>query len=480
MLFNSYIFIFVFLPLTFIVFRGLQNAKRFDAAMAWLAIASLAFYGWWSLNGLLLLLILMAWNYVLVAALLRVPTSRVLIRKTLLAIGITANLTVLGYFKYANFFLENLAALRETEPALITVILPLGLSFFTFQKIALLVDASKGEVQHFSPLSYTLFVSFFPQLIAGPIVHHKEMMPQFAARTEIQVVDVAKGLTLFVIGLAKKVLIADTIAQVSNPIFDRAAGGIVPGLLESWSGALAYTLQLYFDFSGYSDMALGLALLFGIHLPINFNSPYQAGNIIEFWRRWHITLSRFLRDYLYVPLGGNRHGQFRRYANIGMTMLLGGLWHGAAWTFVVWGALHGGYLTINHAWQAVLLRYGARLRSNLATRLSGQAITFVAVAVAWVLFRAANLGAAWLMLRSMSGFGIHSTSQAVISDALLIPPLLGVVWFAPNSLQVIAHLFPDKPRSYGPPLRWAVIFGAVLAICLASMTRVTEFLYFQF
>lgn len=480
MLFNSYIFIFVFLPLTFIVFHGLRNAKRFDAAIAWLAVSSLAFYGWWSLNGLLLLLMLMAWNYILVATILRVRTSRVLTRRSLLAIGIAANLSVLGYFKYANFFLENLAALRETEPALITVLLPLGLSFFTFQKIALLVDASKGEVQHFSPLTYTLFVSFFPQLIAGPIVHHKEMMPQFAARREIQAVDVAKGLTLFVIGLAKKVLIADTIAQISNPIFDRAESGIVLGVLESWIGALAYTLQLYFDFSGYSDMALGLALLFGIHLPINFNSPYKAENIIEFWRRWHMTLSRFLRDYLYVPLGGGRHGQLRRYANLGMTMLLGGLWHGAAWTFVVWGAVHAAYLIINHGWKAVLLGAGARSRSNILTRLSGQAITFLAVMVAWVLFRATNVGTAWLMLRSMSGFGINSTPQAVMSHALLIPPLLAVVWFAPNSQQVIAQLFPDKPGSYGPPLRWAAIFGAILAICLASMTRVTEFLYFQF
>jgi D-alanyl-lipoteichoic acid acyltransferase DltB (MBOAT superfamily) len=479
MLFNSYTFIFVFLPLTFMVFHILK-AKRFDAAMAWLAVASLAFYGWWSLNGLFLLLILMAGNFVFVAALLRARTSPVPIRQSLLLIAITANLTVLGYFKYANFFLENLAALRATEPSLIAVALPLGLSFFTFQKIALLVDAYKGEVQHFNPLSYTLFVSFFPQLIAGPIVHHKEVMPQFAARTEIQVVDVAKGLTLFVIGLAKKVLIADTIAQVSNPIFDRAAGGIVPGLLEAWTGALAYTLQLYFDFSGYSDMALGLALLFGIHLPINFYSPYQAVNIIEFWRRWHITLSRFLRDYLYVPLGGNRRGQLRRYANLGLTMLLGGLWHGAGWTFVVWGALHGVYLTINHAWHAVLLRTETRSRSNIATRLSAQAITFVAVVVAWVLFRATNLDTAWIILRSMSGIGINSTSQGIMSSAVLIPPLLAVVWFGPNSMQIIAHLFPDTPRSYSPPLRWAAAFGAVLAVCLASMTRVTEFLYFQF
>src|SRR4029078_5020437 len=283
---------------------------------------------------------------------LSVPPARVVIRKTFLAVGVTANLAALGYFKYVNFFLANLSALRETQTSVVAVVLPLGLSFFIFQKIALLVDASKGEVQHFSPLSYTLFVSFFPQLIAGPIVHHKEMMPQFAARARMQVVDFAKGLTLFVIGLAKKVLIADTIAQVSNPIFDRAAAGIVPGVLESWTGALAYTLQLYFDFSGYSDMALGLALLFGIHLPINFHSPYQARNSIEFWRRWHITLSRFLRDYLYIPLGGNRHGHVRRYINLAITMLLGGLWHGAAWTFVVWGALHGLYLAANHAWVA--------------------------------------------------------------------------------------------------------------------------------
>jgi alginate O-acetyltransferase complex protein AlgI len=232
-------------------------------------------------------------------------------------------------------------------------VLPLGLSFFTFQKIALIVDAYRGRVSNFEPLGYVLFVSFFPQLIAGPIVHHSEVMPQFAKPETVRGSLIAAGLSLFVIGLAKKVLLADNLAQWASPVFDSASAGLRPSSSSAWIAAMAYSLQLYFDFSGYSDMAIGLARLFGIRLPLNFNSPYKAANIIDFWRRWHMTLSRFLRDYLYIPLGGNRRGPCRRYLNLAVTMLLGGLWHGASWTFVIWGGLHALYLGINHAWIAV-------------------------------------------------------------------------------------------------------------------------------
>jgi len=264
-------------------------------------------------------------------------------------------------------------------------VLPLGISFFTFQKIALLADAYEGKIQSLNFLDYALFVLFFPQLIAGPIVHHSEAMSQFQTRGPVQASVIAMGLTIFAIGLANKVLLADSLAVYATPQFDAAAAGAPLSFLAAWSGALAYTLQLYFDFSGYTDMAIGAALLFGVRLPLNFNSPYKARNIIDFWRRWHMTLSRFLRDYLYIPLGGNRHGKLSRYLNLFITMLFGGLWHGAGWTFIFWGALHGFYLAINHGWEALLARFGAGdVNPGGARRLGAQVVTFLAVVVGWV------------------------------------------------------------------------------------------------
>jgi alginate O-acetyltransferase complex protein AlgI len=482
MLFNSYLFILLFLPATFAVFHFFDSRGRRRPAMAVLAIASLIFYGWWSLRGLVLLLVLMAANYAIVFALLRLSLARTWIRRGLVTFGIGANLAVLGYFKYANFFLENWAAIQGNTPEFLAVILPLGLSFFTFQKIALIADAYRGEVRDFEPLGYLLFVSFFPQLIAGPIVHHREVMPQFANPKAVSSLSISKGLMLFVTGLAKKVLLADTLAQYASPVFDGAGVGSVPGWSDAWIAALAFTLQLYFDFSGYSDMAIGLALLFGIRLPINFDSPYKATSIIDFWRRWHITLSRFLRDYLYVPLGGNRHGQARRYLNLLLTMLLGGLWHGAAWTFVVWGALHGMYLAVNHAWLQLRQRTRWPVGPIASAPLLGSAVTFLAVVFAWVFFRAADLGTAFIMLKAMAG--LTETAMRATSDTgvILISASLLIVWFAPNSMQIMAYAHRESAGGLGPlPARlWAPAFGVVFALCLMSLTRVSEFLYFQF
>ena len=284
--------------------------------------------------------------------------------------------------------------------------LPLGISFFTFQKIAYLVDAYRGEVRAGGFLSFALFVTFFPQLIAGPIVHHSEVIPQFGQKSTYRpnLDNLSMGIGIFVLGLAKKTVLADSIATYATPVFRAAQAGADPTLFEAWGGALAYTFQLYFDFSGYSDMAIGLALMFNIRLPINFNSPYKATNIIDFWRRWHITLSRFLRDYLYIPLGGNRHGVARRYANLMLTMLLGGLWHGAGWTFIVWGGLHGIFLVINHFWHA--LGVGSATTSGARPGSDGSAartITFLAVMVAWVFFRAEDFDAATRILAGMAG-----------------------------------------------------------------------------
>ena len=362
MLFNSAIFIFAFLPITLVVYWAL-NALRLDrAAIAWLVVASAVFYGWFSVRYLAMLAVLIVFNYVMGVLLARDFHSGRR-RPAVLAFGIAVNLAVLGYFKYTNFFIDNTNALFGTDFVLRQIILPIGISFFTFQKIAYLVDAYRGETKEYDFLDFSLFVMYFPQLIAGPIVHHEEMIPQFAGSTSrrLNAQDLAAGLVLFTMGLIKKAVFADTLVGLADPIFGAAQGRHIPSLYDAWSGVFAFTLQIYFDFSGYTDMALGLALMMSIRLPLNFDSPYQAASIIDFWRRWHMTLSRFLRDYLYIPLGGNRRGERRRFVNLMLTMLIGGLWHGAAWTFVAWGGLHGAYLIVNHAWQ----RFGAAARVPL-------------------------------------------------------------------------------------------------------------------
>jgi len=316
MLFNSYTFILVFLPVTLLLFHGLRNTGRPRHSIGLLVLMSLVFYGWWNPAFLMLIVPLMMLNFGLAACLVPREGRRPRAARLLLVAGIALNLATLGYFKYANFFVDNLNALTGWDLVLGQVVLPIGISFFTFQKIAFLVDAYGNRVDRLNLLDYMLFVTFFPQLIAGPIVHHSEVMRQFRDQRPVSAETITLGVTIFAIGLAKKVLLADTAALYVSPVFDAVAAGARPDVLLAWAAALAYTAQLYFDFSGYCDMAIGAGLLFGIKLPINFASPYKATSIIDFWRRWHITLSRFLREYLYVPLGGNRKGGARRYVNL--------------------------------------------------------------------------------------------------------------------------------------------------------------------
>src|SRR5438445_7508322 len=427
MLFSSYAFILGFMPLTLLLFHGLRAAGLARSSIGLLALLSLGFYGWWNPIYLLLIVPLIAANFALAASIVPRAGRRPRAAKPLLLLGLVLNLATLGYFKYANFFVDNLNALAGLDLFLGKVVLPIGISFFTFQKIAFLVDAYRGKIDRLNFVDYALFVTFFPQLIAGPIVHHSEVIRQLREQATVSMPTIALGVTIFTIGLAKKVVLADTAALYASPLFDAVAAGARPDALAGWGAALAYTAQLYFDFSGYSDMAIGGGLLFGIRLPINFASPYKAESIIEFWHRWHITLSRFLREYLYVPLGGNRKGPSRRYVNLLITMLLGGLWHGAGWTLVVWGALHGFYLVVNHLWHA-LRRHscgGSELSSTLGRRL-GQAITFIAVVVAWVFFRSQDIGAAVRMMLAMAGSngagGLESVDGAaalLVSTALL-------------------------------------------------------------
>src|SRR6266568_7401907 len=398
MLFNSYPFIFLFLPIALIGYFTLVRLNHL-APVIWLALASLAFYSVSNWQFVLLLLASIAFNYV-IGLLLISKRPRPAWRFAALTIGVAGDLLTLGYFKYAGFLAANLNAIFSTG---LTgdVLLPVGISFYTFTQIAFLVDAYRGNVARYALPHYALFVTYFPHLIAGPILHHKDMIPQFerAAMRRPDPHLILCGLIIFGIGLFKKTCLADGI----QPLVSLAFGPNAPTFDQAWIGALAYTFQLYFDFSGYSDMAIGISLMFGIFLPLNFNSPYKAASIIDFWRRWHMTLSQFLRDYLYIPLGGNRHGPALRYVNLAITMLLGGLWHGAAWTFVVWGALHGTYLCINHAWN----NFGPKIapRFARAADIAGLILTFLAVVIAWVFFRAENMEWAIYVLAKMSDPG---------------------------------------------------------------------------
>jgi alginate O-acetyltransferase complex protein AlgI len=496
MLFSSFTFLFQFLPATVLAFAAARRHSPRAGIMV-LAGASLVFYGAWRPVYLLLLLASVAVNFGLG---LRMDDPRR--RRAIGTFGVALNLAVLGYFKYTNFIFESLNTLTGAPLPFFNIVLPLGISFFTFQQIAYLVDVMRGASVERDIVSYTLFVSFFPHLIAGPLVHHAEMIPQFKrSRTGRSAVLAARGLSIFAAGLFKKVVIADNLAQFVSPVFAHldAGGGVTTPW--AWLATLAYTLQIYFDFSGYSDMAIGLALLFGIRLPVNFRSPYQAISIIEFWRCWHITLSRFLRDYLYIPLGGNRLGQQRRYLNLMLTMLLGGLWHGAGWNFLIWGGLHGAYLCINHLW-----RGGAGEKAaGLTARLSGWAITFFAVVLAWVFFRARTLAGAWQMLAAL--FGFEAGSSAFASPGILrvmdLPVQVGeprLLLFGSGAvaLALAAALFlPNVPRLFGyreyrhaperaamlrwrPTAAWALLSALAYAIALFGMWQRLEFLYFQF
>ncbi|HYM03974.1 MAG TPA: MBOAT family protein [Stellaceae bacterium] len=488
MLFNSYAFILVFLPAAVLIFHGLRGYGAERGAFAFLAAASLGFYGWWDIRYLALLAVLILTNFIAARWLVQHPAARRPRAKAVLILALAGNLAVLGYFKYANFFVDTADQLLGLNLLLGQIVLPLGISFFTFQKIALLVDAYQGKVRRLDFLDYVLFVTFFPQLIAGPIVHHSELMPQFHERRALDASTIALALTIFVIGLAKKVLLADNLALYATPVFDAASAGVILDAATAWLGALAYTLQLYFDFSGYSEMAIGAALLFGIRLPLNFASPYKAASIIDFWHRWHMTLSRFLRDYLYIPLGGNRRGPARRYVNLFLTMLLGGLWHGAGWTFILWGALHGTYLVLNHLWRALGRRDAAPSAFALAI---GRALTFLAVLVGWVLFRADDVSSAFALLRAMTGLDGVAASGVIDHQAafLLIVPLLLFVWLAPNMPELTGYDPRPGQRSlrtaparlaWRPSPRWALALGSLLAASLLSLSRVSEFLYFQF
>ena len=483
MLFNSPIFILGFLPITLLLFLALRRTG--GRGPMWLLLAaSLAFYGWWDWRFLPLLLGSICGNHLLAGRILAAG-SRLAARRWLVA-GIAANLALLGWFKYAMFVAGVLGDLSGHAVSVGTVLLPIGISFFTFKQIAYLVDVHRGLVVERDPARYGLFVTFFPDLLAGPLVHHRELTPQLerlGSRPFLP--DFAVGASIFVIGLAKKLLVADTLALTATPLFDQAAAGGSLGLLAAWAAATAYALQIYFDFSGYSDMAIGIARMFGVVLPINFASPYKAASIVEFWRRWHISLSRFLRDYLYVPLGGNRKGPARRHLNVFVTMLLGGIWHGAGWTIVLWGALHGAMIVAAQAW--------SRRRGHVPMpHAAGVALTLFAVIAAWVPFRAADLPATWSIWASMAG--LHGLGEPLAGGGLAGIALgLVLALAAPNTQTLFrAHAPGLASPGYADGievrrhLAWrfgpahAALAGALFGLCLVKLNDVSEFIYFQF
>ncbi|MGY6530726.1 MAG: MBOAT family O-acyltransferase [Cyanobacterium sp.] len=497
MLFNSYEFIFIFTPIFLIVFFVLCKYKLIKIALYWLIISSILFYSFWNLftpNGspfyILLIIISIIFNYYIAKLINSIDPPNTQSKITLI-VGITGNILIIIYYKYASFFLSIFSFNNSNN---FDLILPLGISFYTFTQIAYLVDCYRGELKHknYKLSTYTLFVIFFPQLIAGPILRHDELIPQFSQLKKIRfhAPNFATGINLFCLGLTKKVLIADNLSPWVGDIFSHAENVT---FVESWIGALAYTFQLYFDFSGYSDMAIGLGLMINITLPLNFNSPYKAISISDFWRRWHITLSNFLRDYLYISMGGSRRGELRRYFNLLMTMLLGGLWHGAGWTFVLWGFLHGVYLSINHWWR--------KLNIPLSSFMAW-IITFLSVIFSWVLFRASSLSDALNLIKTMTGlnglilpgeatgklgfiqnFGIQLQSWShfnyfpelfgsKILTIFYLVVLIFSVKYLPNTSEIVKNV----------KIGWfyTLFLAVVTTISLLSLNRISEFLYFQF
>lgn len=460
MLFSSPEFIFGFLPITFVVYFILARSSDQMPARLWLLAASIFFYGWWDWRNIFLIVLSMGFNFAMGNAISRNK------KKGILAAGVVLNLAVLFYYKYANFFLDNYNLAFGTEYHLIRIVLPLGISFFTFTQIAYLVDCYRGQFGNYKFANYCLFVTFFPHLIAGPIVHHTQLMPQFDNKdnTKINFDNIAKGIFVFNMGLAKKIVIADTIAAIAVNGYGNTEL-LTTG--QAWITSLAYSLQLYFDFSGYSDMAIGLGLMFNIDFPINFNSPYKSPNIREFWRRWHITLSKFLRDYIYVPLGGNRYGEWITSRNLMITFILGGIWHGAGWTFIAWGFLHGGALVVHRQFE--------KLNWKMPDWM-GIVVTFLFVNIAWIFFRATSWPDAVNVLKAMFGMGAEPSDFTLVTDYHFTPIWIAAVilLFTKNTNELTASFEPKKKYA------WRLIALLVINAVFLNSILNQEFLYFDF
>ena len=492
MLFNANEFILIFLPIVVIGYY-LARAYSINFGFGFLTLASLVFYGYGEPIFILLLLASITFNYFIGCHLIDHKNKHILI------FGIGVNVAAISFFKYANFFIDNFNYATDAHESLIKIALPLGISFYTFQKIAFLVDAYKSQIRKPRFIEYILFVSFFPQLIAGPITHYNQIESQLRNRDSIPLRLITAGIFLYCLGLFKKTVFADFSGAWADMVFNHPAGATPE---QSLLAVIAYTLEIYFDFSGYSDMAIGLGMMFGIVLPINFNSPYKSASIVEFWRRWHITLSTWLKDYIYIPLGGRGNSNFTRTFNLMITMLVGGLWHGAAWTFVVWGGLHGIGLAINHAWLKIRPTFLLREHSSINTiyRLSSWLLTFIFVSLLWILFRANSFNDAITVITnvlqidimqqsfsapSLQDYFLHdytsftswliSQNQYFLFNLSILFVLLAITWLAPNSIH-----FKDR---FQPTLLTAIFCALTLSlVVIANIFLVTPnaFIYFRF
>ena len=481
MLFNSYEFIFLFLPITLIVYFTLNRFGKYKLAKGWLVIASLYFYSYFHKSYLILIMASIGVNYLVGN---RLSDSKSIIeRKIFLILGVLFNVIGLGYFKYYDFFVSNINIVFKTNLPLLHILLPLGISFFTFQQLSFVVDSYYKKHLKYDFLSYCLFVTFFPQLIAGPIVLPTEMLPQFESEENKRVnwENMNRGLYVFSIGLAKKVIIADTISNFANAGFDMMES---LNIVEAWLTSVSYTLQLYFDFSGYCDMAMGIALMFNIVLPINFNSPYKSTNIQEFWKRWHMTLGRFLTNYLYIPLGGNRKGELKTLRNLFIVFLVSGIWHGAGWNFIIWGMLHGICILVHRIWK----NSGRKLN-----KFVGWFITMNLVNIFWVFFRATNLHNAIKVIRGM--FEINSLIQIVKNPRAILEATKDFRELAKgdlgNELNLFLLIFSfivviglKNSLNKGKNMKFSFINSVETVLYFWGgvflMTRVSEFLYFNF
>ncbi|MEI6206730.1 MAG: MBOAT family O-acyltransferase [Desulfuromonadales bacterium] len=489
MLFNSFEFIFLFLPITLLIYFLLLRRRLTIAARSWLLFASLFFYSWWDIKYLPLILGSILFNYTIGGLLAEYGADRPrhVSKRTIFITGIIANIGLLCWFKYMDFFINTTNGVLGTQLPLLKIVLPLGISFFTITQIAFLVDAFEGLVEERNLLNYALFVTFFPHLLAGPILHHSDMMPQFE-RLRNKVLNwknLYLGLVLFFLGLFKKVVIADTFSTWASAGFD----GTQPlTLIPAWLTSLSYTFQLYFDFSGYSDMAVGIGWMFNISLPINFNSPYKATGMIDFWKRWHMTLTNFVTTYLYTPIlrAFGRITFTRSLVAIFLAMLISGFWHGAGWNFIIWGGMHGLGLVVNHVWKKNKLKMPGWL---------GWLITFYFVTVSFVFFRSKSLEGAFRILEGMAGLNgimLHKSLAEVRFlknlgiafggwlDAvkgndrtwiMAITALL-IVLFLKNSMEIVSYVRPAR--------RWLCMLFVIAFWALLDMGKVSEFLYFQF
>ena len=513
MLFNSYEFIFIFLPICILGFYLINNSRYTNYSYVWIFLCSIFFYLWWNIYFILLILLTIGINHYLGNLIIAKREKKYFI------FGILFQLFILGYFKYKNFFLENLNLISSNNFEIEQIILPLGISFFTFKHILYLVECYKeSNKSHYSLLDYSTYITFFPHLIAGPLSKPKEILPQIKKKKYVNLNNLNLGLILFFIGLFKKVVLADTFASYSDDPFNAVDNGYQISFFESWLSMISFSLQIYFDFSGYTDMATGLAKIFGITLPINFNSPYKSKSIIEFWRKWHITLSRFLKECVYIPLGGNRNGRYISFLYILITMLVGGLWHGASWNFVIWGFFHAILIIINHTYNLVFKKKENYIFQNLINIIK-VAFTFFFVSFGWIIFKTSSMMSAKIFfsgLFGLNGFALNPNLEKYVNDTLFLNLLdvefknifyygssqiyfiivgLFVVFLMPNTLELMKNYkivlpFDGQKKLYKKNkmdiffkfnTKWAIFVAFITVCAITALSNVSrEFIYYQF